>query len=129
MTRAEQLQARPRTGLRRGAAHRTPEVFWAHILTVCIGSVLSSVDEVDGGEDGVLNQRRFSLAAGGFGACARDRIVEPELDMNRERHQPPILITRIFRIVRWLMPESRQVGSPMRSVARELEEIFPSRDN
>jgi len=103
--------------------------FTAHILTVCVVSVLSSVDEVDGGEDGVLNERRFSLAAGQFGACARDRIVEPELDMNRERRQPPVLITRIFRIVRWLMPESRQVGPPMRSVARELEEIFPWRDN
>jgi hypothetical protein len=76
-----------------------------------------------------LEERRFSLAPDGIGARQRGRIVEPELDMNRERRQPPILITRIFRIVRWLLPESRQVGPPMRSVARELEERCPSRDN
>jgi len=49
--------------------------------------------------------------------------------MNRERRRPPILIARISAIVRWFLPESRQVGPPMRSVARELEESFPSRDN
>lgn len=76
-----------------------------------------------------MEERRFSFAPGATGATARGRIVEPELDMNRERHQPPQLISRISAIVRWLLPESRQVGPPMRSVARELEESFPSRDN
>jgi hypothetical protein len=76
-----------------------------------------------------VEERRFSFAAGAPEANAHGRIVEPELDMNRERRQPPILISRISAIVRWLLPESHKVGPPMRSVARELEESFPSRDN
>jgi len=77
----------------------------------------------------VEEERRFSFASSAIGANARGRIVEPELDMNRERRRPPRLISQISAIIRWLLPESRQVGPPMRSVARELEEIFPSRDN
>lgn len=76
-----------------------------------------------------MEERRFSFAPGAPGSRARGRIVEPELDMNRERRQPPVFISRISAIVRWLLPESRKVGPPRRSVARELEEIFPSRDN
>jgi len=76
-----------------------------------------------------VEERRFSFAPGAPETGARGRIVEPELDMNRERRQPPVLISRISAIVRWLLPESRKVGPPMRSVARELEESFPSRDN
>ncbi|MGC1677010.1 MAG: hypothetical protein WA740_05710 [Candidatus Binataceae bacterium] len=76
-----------------------------------------------------MEEKRFSFASGATGANARGRIVEPELDMNRERRQPPTLISRISAIVRWLVPESHQVGPPMRSIARELEESFPSRDN
>lgn len=77
-------------------------------------------------KDGMVVERRLPLAAG---AAVRGRVIEPELDMNRERRERPVLFVRISQIVRWLMPESRQVGPPMRSVARELEEIFPSRDN
>ena len=77
----------------------------------------------------MVEERRFSFAPGAMEASARGRIVEPELDMNRKRRQPPPFISRISAIVRWLLPESRQVGPPMRSVARELEESFPSRDN
>lgn len=77
----------------------------------------------------MVQERRSSFASSAMGATAHGRIVEPELDMNRERHRPPILASRISAIVRWLLPESRQVGRPMRSVARELEESFPSRDN
>ncbi|MGH7780510.1 MAG: hypothetical protein ACREQR_11845 [Candidatus Binataceae bacterium] len=75
-----------------------------------------------------MEDRRFSLA-GGIGANSRRRIIEHELDMHRERRRPPMLVLRISAIVRWLLPESHQVGPPMRSVARELEERFPSRDN
>ena len=80
-------------------------------------------------KDVVVVERRSPFASGGVRSAVRGRIIEPELDMNRERRDPPALITKISRIVRWLLPESRQVGPPMRSVARELEEIFPSRDN
>jgi hypothetical protein len=37
-------------------------------------------------------------------------------------------VPTLMRIRNWLMPSGRLVGPPMRSVARELEEAFPSRD-
>jgi len=49
--------------------------------------------------------------------------------MVRKESGPSILFSRIGRLLRWLMPDARAVGQPMRSVARELEEAFPSRDN
>ncbi|MHB8381931.1 MAG: hypothetical protein ACYDC3_06270 [Candidatus Binataceae bacterium] len=77
-----------------------------------------------------MEQRRFSsFASSAIGATAHGRIVEHELDMERERRQPPLFVARISAIVRWLLPESHRVGPPMRSVARELEERFPTRDN
>jgi hypothetical protein len=57
------------------------------------------------------------------------RIVEHELDMIRRWTPPPMAAGRFERIVAWLMPNGRAVASPMRSVARELEELMPSRDN
>ena len=35
---------------------------------------------------------------------------------------------RLAKILKWLMPDGRVVGPPMRSVGRELEEAFPARD-
>jgi hypothetical protein len=57
------------------------------------------------------------------------RIVEHELDMKRAAAGPPIIATRLSRLLRWLMPPAGAVASPTRSVARELEEAYPSRDN
>jgi hypothetical protein len=57
------------------------------------------------------------------------RIVEHELDMIRRWTPPRVVASRLGRFVAWLMPAGRAVGSPMRSVARELEELMPSRDN
>jgi hypothetical protein len=31
--------------------------------------------------------------------------------------------------LRWMMPAGSSMGPPMRSIARELEEVFPSNDN
>jgi hypothetical protein len=56
------------------------------------------------------------------------RIVEHELDMVRLAERRAPVGGRVARILRWLMPASRVVGPPMRSVARELEETYPGRD-
>jgi len=75
-----------------------------------------------------VEDRRVSLASGVVRSSGSARIVEPELDMNRQNHHTPVVMTRLARIVRWLMPETRRVGPPMRSIAREMEEAFPSLD-
>jgi hypothetical protein len=57
------------------------------------------------------------------------RVVEPELDMNRS--QPRQLASAgIFRqLLEKLMPGGQwAMRSPMRSIARELEEVWPSRE-
>ncbi len=57
------------------------------------------------------------------------QVVEPELDMKRPAPRPSILFQNASRLLRWLMPEGPRTGAPMRSVARELEEAFPSADH
>jgi len=57
---------------------------------------------------------------------ARARIVDPELDMKRGRLTRPVTFPQLRRLVDWLVPRSRAIGPPMRSVARELEEAFPA---
>jgi hypothetical protein len=57
------------------------------------------------------------------------RVIEPELDMDRlRRRQSPA--ANIFRqLMRKLVPARHwAVHPPMRSVARELEEAWPARD-
>ena len=55
------------------------------------------------------------------------RIVEPELDMHRLRPQQPAAISLFRELMRKLMPAGQwAVRSPMRSIAREIEEIWPS---
>jgi hypothetical protein len=68
--------------------------------------------------------RDFSLA--GRESAQFVRVVEPELDMNRIRPRPTAL-GRIMEMLRWLTPMGGEiVGSPRRSVGRELEEAWPS---
>jgi hypothetical protein len=56
------------------------------------------------------------------------RVVEPELDMNRFERRASAT-GRIIDLVRWLMPFGRDlVGTPKRSVERELEEVWPSHE-
>jgi hypothetical protein len=105
------------------------------ILTSPRTPVLSNSGSADFfcGEDGKLDERRF-FSAYAHQAIAHNgrhngRVVDPEMDMKREGIRPAPLSSRLSRIMRWLMPESRQVAPPMRSVARELEEAFPSADN
>ena len=75
----------------------------------------------------MLEDRRSSFA---LARTEKDSsVVEHELDMNREARRHPAMLTRVSQFIRWLMPESGLVRPPMRSVARELEERFPSCDN
>ncbi len=66
----------------------------------------------------------------GFRSASRhnSQIVEHELDMVRSDERPMAGMPTLTRIFNWLKPSGRQVGPPMRSVARELEEAFPSRE-
>jgi len=48
--------------------------------------------------------------------------------MVRSSERPAAGMPTLTRIRNWLMPSGRLVAPPMRSVARELEEAFPSRD-
>jgi hypothetical protein len=56
----------------------------------------------------------------------RAQVVEHELDMNRIGSQPSPTFSRLCGWVRSLMPGSHPVGAPMRSVDRELEDVWPS---
>ena len=58
------------------------------------------------------------------------RVVEPELDMNRERAQKSPTVSALRELLRWLMPGAdKAVRPPMRSIAREIEEAWPSGDH
>jgi hypothetical protein len=57
------------------------------------------------------------------------RAVDAEIDMRRYAPRPSTIAHNISRLLRWMMPEGNSIGPPMRSVARELEEVFPSDDN
>jgi hypothetical protein len=57
------------------------------------------------------------------GAPGPDRVVEPELDMERRqnrRRNPTLDLVR--SLVLWLMPATRTTAPPMRSIDRELSE-------
>ena len=54
------------------------------------------------------------------------QVVEHELDMNRIESHSSATISRLRGWMRWLMPGSHPVGAPMRSVDRELEDVWPS---
>jgi hypothetical protein len=56
------------------------------------------------------------------------RSVDAEMDMRRPMPRRSTVAHNISRLLRWMMPEGNSVGPPMRSIARELEEIFPSDD-
>ncbi|MGH8012429.1 MAG: hypothetical protein ACREQ4_08020 [Candidatus Binataceae bacterium] len=56
------------------------------------------------------------------------RVVEPELDMKRRQPQRSAAGTLIRELMRWLAPGAHANGGPMRSIARELEEVWPSRE-
>jgi hypothetical protein len=76
----------------------------------------------------LVEERRVIFAGIGLANRNNSRIVEHELDMVRSAERPFAVAPTLTRILNWLMPSGRQVGPPMRSVARELEEAFPGRE-
>jgi len=56
----------------------------------------------------------------------RSHINEPELDMRRQTLVERGICARAFDMIRKLAADSRAMVSPMRSIARELEESWPT---
>jgi hypothetical protein len=56
------------------------------------------------------------------------RAVDVEIDMRRPTPRPSTIARNISRLLRWMLPQGNSMGPPMRSVAREIEEVFPSSD-
>lgn len=57
------------------------------------------------------------------------RVVEPELDMERSRPKQLGVAEIVRELIRMLVPAGQRAGrSPMRSIAREIEEVWPSRE-
>jgi hypothetical protein len=55
------------------------------------------------------------------------RVIEPELDMDRFQRKQLSTIGILFELMRKLIPTGQwAVRSPMRSIAREIEEVWPS---
>ncbi len=54
------------------------------------------------------------------------RVIEPELDMKREALRPAPRLFGLRQLLGWITPDRRALAAPMRSLAREMEERFPS---
>jgi hypothetical protein len=55
------------------------------------------------------------------------RVVEPELDMDRLRPRQASTVGVFRQLLQKIMPVGQwAVRSPMRSIAREIEEVWPS---
>ena len=54
------------------------------------------------------------------------RALDADIDMNRPAPRRSTIVLNISRLLRWMMPEGKSIAPPMRSVAREIEEVFPS---
>jgi hypothetical protein len=77
----------------------------------------------------VVEHFRFNFSTGTSRSDGARQVIEPELDMKRSGAAEPSAVTsRIVEIVRRFAPNLKPGGSPMRSVAREIEELWPSRD-
>jgi hypothetical protein len=57
---------------------------------------------------------------------AHGQVVEYELDMHRTGPPASATASKFRGWMRWLMPGAHPVGAPMRSVDRELEDLWPS---
>jgi len=64
-----------------------------------------------------------------FSPTRMARALDAEIDMRRPPPRRSTIAHNISRLLRWMMPEGNSMGPPMRSVARELEEVFPSDNN
>jgi hypothetical protein len=73
----------------------------------------------------VGEHRRFGFSAGMLGSAGAEQVVEHDMDMKRAKPQESAVSSRLGELMRWLMPHRHPIGSPMRSVAREIEELWP----
>ena len=69
---------------------------------------------------------RAFIPSGRISNHMRGQVIEHELDMNRSGSQPSATVSKLRVWMRWLMPGAHPVGAPMRSVDRELEDVWPS---
>jgi hypothetical protein len=76
----------------------------------------------------VAVQDRVFNPANGVESANLRQVVEHDMDMRRSRPQESMFTSRLAGLMRWFTPGGREIGSPMRSVAREIEELWPSRD-
>jgi hypothetical protein len=80
-------------------------------------------------EGGVVAERgRFGILGDMLEPAGVERVVEHDMDMKRARAEESGVTSRLAGLMRWLVPGGHPTGSPMRSVAREIEEMWPSRD-
>lgn len=77
---------------------------------------------------GLWRQWRSSKALD-FSPYSAARAIDTEIDMRRAAPRPSTIAHGFSRLLRWMMPEGNSIGPPMRSVAREMEEFFPSDDH
>jgi hypothetical protein len=63
-----------------------------------------------------------------FSPTQMARAIDAEIDMRRPPPHRSAIAHNVSRLLRWMLPEGNSIGPPMRSVAREIEEIFPSDD-
>jgi hypothetical protein len=85
----------------------------------CDRNLLVREDGMVAGVRGVIPSSRTANAVG--------RIVEPELDMQRLGRKQQVALNVLRELLRRLVPAGeRAVRSPMRSIAREIEEAWPS---
>jgi hypothetical protein len=75
-----------------------------------------------------VEDRRVIFAGSRLASRHNSQIVEHELDMVRSAERPLAGVPTLMRIRNWLMPSGRLTAPPMRSVARQLEEAYPTRD-
>lgn len=62
--------------------------------------------------------------------CVVNPVIDPELDMERRYDNGShVLVAHLMRLKDWLVPAVERVGSPMRSVDRELHESWPSSEH
>jgi hypothetical protein len=66
-----------------------------------------------------------------FQSAPRTTILRPidaEIDMRRHGPAPSKISRGFSRLLRWMLPEGDIIAPPKRSIARELEEEFPTND-
>ena len=70
--------------------------------------------------------RRRSSKSVHFSQNHTARAADVDLDMRRPAPRRSRIVRNFSRLLRWMMPEGNTIARPMRSIAREIEEAFPT---